>query len=618
MTALLLQTLLLMVPAFFLGAALACGLRKLMHPARDAALMPARAQPSPVEPLPQYAARSTVTPAASPAVIAPPAPAVKPAAVVQAAPVVTAAAAVNRFDETLRTRAPEPVRPSSAPPVSAAPVAATLSPVKVPDVPVRPAPPPPPAPVAAPRPAAPAAPVTAPVAQTADMVAKAAAAMAATTAAVTAQVHAAAAKPAVAPAPAAATVVVAPPTRDSVVPGKALGPDDLTRISVIDQALSAQLNKLGVTKFGQIAAWRKADVDQVAQALGFQGRIEQENWIEQAQILAGGGETFYSARRVKPAVPATAPVAAAIQPGVAVTPPAVPRVAPVTPVSAAATTPRVEERAAFAQPSAPRPAPIATPSIPVPPDRVVVVPSVTPPAPVTPTVARPAAPAPEPAAPRPAAATAITPPTPGGIVTPPVRSVGTVVPAAVAAAAATIATAAAARQPSPPAPVTPAAAPPAVAATPAAVATVPAAPATTPPAATAVRPAMAPVRDNLQRIGAINGEIEKLLSAQGVTRYTQIAGWGPSDIERFDRLLGSQGRIVRENWVEQAQILAKGGDTARPANTTAATQMYRAIPLPGPRASLRPSKPMQGRRRSAVPTSADCARCVQRPTARQR
>ena len=73
---------------------------------------------------------------------------------------------------------------------------------------------------------------------------------------------------------------------------------------------------------------------------------------------------------------------------------------------------------------------------------------------------------------------------------------------------------------------------------------------------------MAPVRDNLQRIGAINGEIEKLLSAQGVTRYTQIAGWGSSEIERFDRLLGSQGRIARENWVEQAQILAKGGDTA--------------------------------------------------------
>jgi predicted flap endonuclease-1-like 5' DNA nuclease len=73
---------------------------------------------------------------------------------------------------------------------------------------------------------------------------------------------------------------------------------------------------------------------------------------------------------------------------------------------------------------------------------------------------------------------------------------------------------------------------------------------------------MAPSRDALQRIGAINGEVEKMLGAHGVNRFTQIAGWSPAEIERFDRLLGSQGRITRENWIEQAQILAKGGDTA--------------------------------------------------------
>ena len=72
---------------------------------------------------------------------------------------------------------------------------------------------------------------------------------------------------------------------------------------------------------------------------------------------------------------------------------------------------------------------------------------------------------------------------------------------------------------------------------------------------------MAPSRDVLQRIGSINSEVERLLAVQGVTRYSQIASWGPSDTERFDRLLGSQGRIGRENWVEQAQILAKSGDT---------------------------------------------------------
>lgn len=69
-------------------------------------------------------------------------------------------------------------------------------------------------------------------------------------------------------------------------------------------------------------------------------------------------------------------------------------------------------------------------------------------------------------------------------------------------------------------------------------------------------------RDDLQRIAGINTEVERLLNVQGVTRYSQLAYWTPSDVSRFDRLLGFEGRIARENWIEQAQILAKGGETA--------------------------------------------------------
>lgn len=83
-----------------------------------------------------------------------------------------------------------------------------------------------------------------------------------------------------------------------------------------------------------------------------------------------------------------------------------------------------------------------------------------------------------------------------------------------------------------------------------------------PAALTAARPAIGSGRDNLQRVGGINAEVEKLLNVQGVTRYSQIAHWSKDDGDRFDRLLGQQGRIQRENWIEQAQILAKGGDTA--------------------------------------------------------
>lgn len=82
------------------------------------------------------------------------------------------------------------------------------------------------------------------------------------------------------------------------------------------------------------------------------------------------------------------------------------------------------------------------------------------------------------------------------------------------------------------------------------------------PQASTNRPAIGSGRDSLQRIGGINSEIERLLNTHGVTRYSQIAGWSSVEVDRFDRLLGHRGRIQRESWVEQAQILAKGGDTA--------------------------------------------------------
>src|SRR6185295_17296965 len=78
--------------------------------------------------------------------------------------------------------------------------------------------------------------------------------------------------------------------------------------------------------------------------------------------------------------------------------------------------------------------------------------------------------------------------------------------------------------------------------------------------AVALRPA-APTQDNLQRIGSITPEIEHRLNAQGVTRYAQIAQWSAADVERFEKQLLAGGRIARENWIEQAQILSRGGDT---------------------------------------------------------
>lgn len=91
----------------------------------------------------------------------------------------------------------------------------------------------------------------------------------------------------------AAAAVTAPPASTPATDN----PDDLTRIRGIDPELSQKLSTLGVRKFSDIAAWRKEDIQRISAALGFRGRIEQENWIEQAQILATGTETAYSRRR---------------------------------------------------------------------------------------------------------------------------------------------------------------------------------------------------------------------------------------------------------------------------------------------------------------------------------
>ena len=86
-------------------------------------------------------------------------------------------------------------------------------------------------------------------------------------------------------------------------------------------------------------------------------------------------------------------------------------------------------------------------------------------------------------------------------------------------------------------------------------------PAQSPAAAVPIRPAEPPAHDNLQRIGGVTAEVEQRLNALGVARYSEIAHWSPTDVERIDKELGLGGRISRGNWIEQAHILSRGGDT---------------------------------------------------------
>ena len=60
-------------------------------------------------------------------------------------------------------------------------------------------------------------------------------------------------------------------------------PDDLTRIKGLSAELAAQLNGLGVIKFEQIANFSDEDIANVDETLSLGGRIENEDWVRQAQ-----------------------------------------------------------------------------------------------------------------------------------------------------------------------------------------------------------------------------------------------------------------------------------------------------------------------------------------------
>ena len=62
--------------------------------------------------------------------------------------------------------------------------------------------------------------------------------------------------------------------------------DDLKKISGVGPKLEERLNELGITKFEQIANFSDADIERVDNALAFKGRIQRDNWQEQAAEFA--------------------------------------------------------------------------------------------------------------------------------------------------------------------------------------------------------------------------------------------------------------------------------------------------------------------------------------------
>lgn len=379
------------------------------------------------------------------------------------------------------------------------------------------------------------------------------------------------------PLPQQPTLTAAPPVATTMTA------DDLKRIKGIGPDLERRLNEHGVRRYSQIAAWTAADVQRFNGDLGQDGRIQHENWIEQAQILDRGGETAFSRRVDRKEVLASptdtwspqvlagmaaAPVISApqTQPDLTVTP----RPVPPTPPQASAAPAQPAGAPAFMRLPAPRGALDDLARIAGIGDSMAVglnklgifhywqiaamspadVARIEEGAGIKGRITREewVEQARELLAGKPPRARVDRE-----------RDLGGQPPAQLATALRPVQSA-----PAPPVNVIPAA--PVAAAAPAVVTGAPVTPAPSAPlpaqpAVSAPRIVRVAVADDLKRVKGIGVVIENKLRSMGITSYTQIAAWGEADIERVSQALDFRGRIERENWIDQAKILARGGQT---------------------------------------------------------
>jgi len=68
--------------------------------------------------------------------------------------------------------------------------------------------------------------------------------------------------------------------------------------------------------------------------------------------------------------------------------------------------------------------------------------------------------------------------------------------------------------------------------------------------------------DDLKQIKGVGPKLEGALHTMGVFHFDQIASWRKKEVEwADDNLDGVKGRVSRDEWVKQAKVLAKGGQT---------------------------------------------------------
>ncbi|WP_203292112.1 hypothetical protein [Maricaulis parjimensis] len=70
------------------------------------------------------------------------------------------------------------------------------------------------------------------------------------------------------------------------------------------------------------------------------------------------------------------------------------------------------------------------------------------------------------------------------------------------------------------------------------------------------KPASPAGQDDLTKIKGLGPKAAAALQAGGVTRFADIAEWTETDVEVWDDRINGRGRIVRDQWVEQAKSLS--------------------------------------------------------------
>lgn len=65
--------------------------------------------------------------------------------------------------------------------------------------------------------------------------------------------------------------------------------------------------------------------------------------------------------------------------------------------------------------------------------------------------------------------------------------------------------------------------------------------------------------DDLKLISGVGPVLEGKLNGVGITKWSQVAAMTPEQITALETSLNFRGRVARDNWLDQADVLARGG-----------------------------------------------------------